>query len=76
MAPEESGSKQCPTCGSRDVRWAMIEDGGLGNWCDNCKKSLKGIGVQKYEGSPFGKILYVTAITVVSVLVFWYLLVV
>ena len=75
MAPEEPGSKQCPACGSWDVRWAMIEDGGQGNWCDNCKKSLKAVGVQKYEGSPFGQILYVTAITVVSVLVLWVLLV-
>jgi hypothetical protein len=48
MAPEESGSKQCPTCGSWDVRWAMIEDGGQGDWCDNCKKSLKAMEAQRY----------------------------
>jgi hypothetical protein len=76
MAPEESGSKQCPTCGSWDVRWAIIEDGGLGNWCDNCKKSLKAMEVQEYEGSLVGKIFKVTAITVVSVsivlFVFWF----
>lgn len=41
MAPEESGSKQCPTCGSWDVRWATIEDGGMGDWCPNCMKSFK-----------------------------------
>ena len=50
MAPEESGSKQCPTCGNSDVRWAMIEDGGLGEWCDNCKKSLKAMGKQMDDG--------------------------
>jgi hypothetical protein len=54
MAPEESGSKQCPTCGSWDVRWAMIEDGGLGDWCDNCKKSLKAMGKQMDDGYQYG----------------------
>lgn len=51
MAPDKSGSKQCPTCGGWDVRWAMIEDGGLGEWCDNCKKSLRAMGKQIDEGS-------------------------
>lgn len=49
MSPEESGSKQCPTCGSWDVRWAMIEDGGLGNWCDNCKASLKAMAARRFQ---------------------------
>jgi len=53
MAPEESGSKQCPTCGNSDVRWAMIEDGGLGEWCDNCKKSLKAMGKQMDDGYQY-----------------------
>jgi tetratricopeptide (TPR) repeat protein len=40
-AKEEAGSKQCPTCGSWDVRGgAMDEWGGTGDWCDHCKKSL------------------------------------
>jgi len=39
-AQEEAGRKQCKTCGNWDVRWAMIEDGGLGDWCPNCKKSF------------------------------------
>lgn len=89
MAPEESGSKQCPTCGSWDVRWAMIEDGGLGNWCDNCKKSLKAMAVQenegslgssepaqlKYKPSIIGKTLFTIVVICVSVLVFWCLFV-
>jgi tetratricopeptide (TPR) repeat protein len=37
---EEAGRKQCKTCGNWDVRWAMIEDGGLGDWCPHCKKSF------------------------------------
>ncbi len=53
MATEESGSKQCPTCGNSDVRWAMIEDGGLGEWCDNCKKSLKAMGKQMDDGYQY-----------------------
>ena len=54
MAPEKSGSKQCPTCGSWDVRWAVIEDGGLGDWCDNCKKSLRAMGKQIDDGHQYG----------------------
>ena len=83
MAPEESGPKQCPTCGSWDVRWAMIEDGGLGNWCDNCKKSLEAMGGQEYDGSPESKYEFSTtdktattvAVICVSVVVLWILLV-
>ncbi|MEW6659147.1 MAG: hypothetical protein AB1424_10845 [Thermodesulfobacteriota bacterium] len=30
----------CPQCNS-DMLMAYIEDGGLGDWCMNCKKSLK-----------------------------------
>jgi hypothetical protein len=31
----------CPVCGTKEVHLAYIEDGGIGNWCPNCKKSLK-----------------------------------
>ncbi len=38
-AKEEAGFKQCPTCGSLDVRGgAVIEGVGVGDWCDHCKK--------------------------------------
>jgi hypothetical protein len=38
--PKEPG-KPCPTCGNSNVRWAYIEDGGMGDWCFDCKMSLK-----------------------------------
>lgn len=51
---KEAGLKQCPTCGKWDIYRAFIEDGGQGDWCPHCKKSihldkkteerLKGIG--------------------------------
>jgi cytochrome c-type biogenesis protein CcmH/NrfG len=34
------GLKRCPSCGTWDVYRAFIEDGGQGDWCPNCKKSL------------------------------------
>jgi hypothetical protein len=37
---KEGGQKQCPTCGKWDVYRAFIEDGGQGDWCPHCKKSL------------------------------------
>jgi ssDNA-binding Zn-finger/Zn-ribbon topoisomerase 1 len=37
---KETG-KLCPTCGNSNVRSAYIEDGGMGDWCPNCKMSLK-----------------------------------
>jgi hypothetical protein len=36
----EAGLKQCPTCGKWDVYRAVVEDGGQGDWCPNCKKSI------------------------------------
>ncbi len=39
---EKAGSKQCPTCGGWYVRsGAVIEEGGIGDWCPHCKKSLQ-----------------------------------
>ena len=38
--PPEAG-KPCPTCGNSNVRHAYIEDGGYGDWCPDCKMSLK-----------------------------------
>jgi hypothetical protein len=47
-AKEEAGFKQCPTCGSWDVRGgAMVEHGGIGDWCDHCKKSLYKMNEEK-----------------------------
>ncbi|MGO9620125.1 MAG: zinc ribbon domain-containing protein [Desulfobaccales bacterium] len=36
----EAGLKQCPTCGKWDVHKAYIEDGGQGDWCPHCNKSI------------------------------------
>jgi hypothetical protein len=43
---QEAGFKQCPTCGKWDVHKAYIEDGGMGYWCPNCKKSIKDESIQ------------------------------
>ena len=40
----KAGNKECPTCGLLEVRSAFIEDGGMGDYCHNCKKSLKSMG--------------------------------
>jgi hypothetical protein len=37
---KEAGLKQCPACGKWDVYRAVIEDGGQGDWCPHCKKSI------------------------------------
>jgi hypothetical protein len=37
--------KPCPTCGNSNIRRAYIEDGGMGDWCPDCKMSL-----QKMQG--------------------------
>ncbi len=53
MVPEEkTDSKQCPACGSWDVRsGAAIEEGGIGDWCPHCKKSLQKMSSEpKIEG--------------------------
>jgi hypothetical protein len=41
------GPKQCPWCGNWDVRWAYIEDGGMGHWCPDCRKSCSRINEEK-----------------------------
>ena len=47
-AKEEAGFKKCPTCGSFNVRGGtMIEGGGIGEWCDLCKKSLYKMNEEK-----------------------------
>ena len=33
--------KQCPTCNSKDVYKAYIEDGSYGDWCPRCKMSIQ-----------------------------------
>lgn len=38
---KEAGLKQCPTCGNWDAYRAIVEDGGYGDWCPHCKKSIK-----------------------------------
>ena len=45
---EEAGFKQCPTCGSLDVRGGTTDEyGGTGDWCDHCKKSLYKMNEEK-----------------------------
>lgn len=44
------GKLQCPQCSNWDVYVGQIEDGGQGNWCPHCKKSLKAMGFD-IEGS-------------------------
>jgi len=39
MAPID-GHKLCPRCGGQTI-WAYIEDGGMGDWCPQCKQSLQ-----------------------------------
>jgi hypothetical protein len=50
IPPKASGFKQCPTCGSLDIRrGAAIEVGGIGDWCEHCKKSLYKMDKEKAE---------------------------
>lgn len=32
--------KQCPLCKEWDVLWAITEDGGYGDWCQHCNRSV------------------------------------
>jgi hypothetical protein len=46
----EAGLKQCPTCGSLDVREGpMIEGGDFGDWCFYCKKSFNKMCEEMHE---------------------------
>jgi hypothetical protein len=47
IAKDEVGRKQCMTCGNWGVRWAMIEDGGMGDYCPHCKKSFYKMNEEK-----------------------------
>jgi len=40
---------QCPTCGATDIKYAYIEDGSMGYWCYQCKKSLKAMEDASYQ---------------------------
>jgi hypothetical protein len=51
-AKEEAGSKQCPTCGSWDVRGGVMEWGGTSDWCDHCKKFLYKMHEEKAHKLP------------------------
>jgi len=39
--------KQCPLCGGTDIQRAYIEDGSMGEWCPQCKKSLQKMAEEK-----------------------------
>jgi hypothetical protein len=41
LAREKQGIQKCPKCGNMDIHKAVIEDGGYGDWCPHCKKSLQ-----------------------------------
>jgi hypothetical protein len=41
MGSQDQIKKQCPTCGKWDVYRAYLEDGGMGDWCPHCNKSLE-----------------------------------
>lgn len=44
IAKQKEGKKQCPECKSWDVYQTMLKDGGMGDYCPNCQKSLKAMG--------------------------------
>jgi hypothetical protein len=43
---KKEGKKQCPECKNWDVYQAMLKDGSMGDYCPNCKKSLKDIALK------------------------------
>jgi len=45
-AKQKEGKKQCPECKSWDVYQAMLKDGGMGDYCPNCQKSLKDMALK------------------------------
>lgn len=38
-----------PTCGATDIKYASNEDGSMGYWCYQCKKSLKAMKDPLYQ---------------------------
>ena len=67
LSKDQKGKVQCPQCEKWDVYQAMIKDGGLGDYCPNCKQSLKSMGVVEEEKltpkkpSSFGQVMYILA---------------
>jgi len=45
IAKQNEGKKQCPECKSWDVYQTMLKDGGMGDYCPHCQKSLKAIAL-------------------------------
>jgi len=45
------GKKICPDCGQVGVYQAYVEDGSFGEWCPNCRKGVKGIEGEVYQGT-------------------------
>lgn len=41
LAQRTAGKIQCPRCHRWDVHRALIENGGLGDWCPHCEISLQ-----------------------------------
>ncbi|MBC8484458.1 MAG: hypothetical protein H8D45_00240 [Bacteroidetes bacterium] len=42
---DREGKVLCPQCGTLDVYKTMTKDHGYGDWCPNCKESLKSMVV-------------------------------
>ena len=61
----EAGQKQCPTCGKWDVYRAFVEDGGQGDWCPHCNKSIpKEKEISKLKGVGGWLLLFCLQLTI------------
>lgn len=41
LVKEKEGKVRCPKCGNWDVYRAYLKDGSMGDYCPNCKQSIK-----------------------------------
>lgn len=46
--------KECPICGKTDVYKAYVEDGGMGDWCPHCNKSIPAINKKELKTKWLG----------------------
>jgi len=72
---EQRKWESCPQCGNTNIRKAYIEDGGMGHWCDQCKKSLQAMAVtpqMQKKGLSFGLLVclffFITIIMLLAVI--------
>lgn len=61
----EKIKKQCPVCGNWDVIRAFVEDGGMGDWCPHCNKSLE----KRTKPVPFvlGLIIVLSGLAIMAI---------